>query len=52
MVTLPGLHYRSDGGYGLSDRFFGHDEGLFVVPEEFDAPLPDGIIADFEGQPQ
>lgn len=30
---------------------FGHDEGLFSIPEDFDAPLPDDVIADFEGGP-
>lgn len=32
-----------------ASRTFGHDSGLFTVPEDFDAPLPDDIIADFEG---
>jgi prevent-host-death family protein len=27
---------------------FGIDEGRFVVPEDFDAPLPDDLLADFE----
>jgi prevent-host-death family protein len=27
---------------------FGIDEGRFVVPEDFDAPLPDELLADFE----
>jgi prevent-host-death family protein len=27
---------------------FGIDEGRFVVPEDFDAPLPDGLLAEFE----
>jgi prevent-host-death family protein len=26
-----------------ADRVFGADEGVFVVPEDFDAPLPDEI---------
>lgn len=30
-------------------RVFGQDAGLFEVPEDFDAPLPDGLLADFEG---
>jgi antitoxin (DNA-binding transcriptional repressor) of toxin-antitoxin stability system len=27
---------------------FGIDAGRFVVPEDFDAPLPDELIAEFE----
>lgn len=29
-------------------RVLGRDEGLFVVPEGFDAPLPDELLAAFE----
>jgi prevent-host-death family protein len=29
-------------------RLLGIDEGLFVVPEDFDAPLPDDVLAAFE----
>jgi prevent-host-death family protein len=28
-------------------RTFGHDEGRFVVPDDFDAPLPDDVLAEF-----
>lgn len=31
------------------DRRFGIDRGLFEVPEDFDAPLPDAVLRDFEG---
>ena len=27
---------------------FGADRGAFVVPEDFDAPLPEEILTDFE----
>jgi prevent-host-death family protein len=27
---------------------FGIDRGRFVVPEDFDAPLPDEVLAEFE----
>ena len=27
---------------------FGLDEGRFQVPDDFDAPLPDDVLADFE----
>jgi prevent-host-death family protein len=29
-------------------RILGQDKGLFEVPEDFDAPLPDDVLADFE----
>lgn len=29
-------------------RLFGVDRGRFVVPEDFDAPLPDELLAEFE----
>ena len=32
------------------NRPFGLCEGKFVVPPDFDKPLPDGIIAEFEGE--
>lgn len=31
-----------------SKRVFFGDEGRFSVPEDFDAPLPDEVLADFE----
>lgn len=30
-------------------RVFGTDHGVVVVPEDFDAPLPDEIVRAFEG---
>jgi prevent-host-death family protein len=29
-------------------RLFGRDRGKFIVPEDFDAPLPPEVLADFE----
>ena len=29
---------------------FGLDRGRFEVPDDFNAPLPDDILADFEGR--
>ena len=29
-------------------RRFGMDRGVFTVPDDFDAPLPDEVLADFE----
>ncbi|MCP4663108.1 MAG: type II toxin-antitoxin system prevent-host-death family antitoxin, partial [bacterium] len=28
-------------------RILGQDEGLFEVPEDFDDPLPEDVLADF-----
>lgn len=33
-----------------SERPFGLAAGEFVVPEDFDAPLPESIINEFEGR--
>lgn len=33
---------------GARKREFGKDRGLFEVPEDFDAPLPDEFLALFE----
>jgi prevent-host-death family protein len=30
-------------------RLLGLDQGLFVVPDDFDAPLPDALLAELEG---
>jgi len=32
----------------LATREFGTDRGRFVVPEDFDAPLPDDLLDAFE----
>jgi len=31
------------------DRALGSDRGRFVVPDDFDAPLPDAVLASFTG---
>lgn len=33
---------------GRRRRRFGADAGLFSVPDDFDAPLPDDVLNDFE----
>jgi prevent-host-death family protein len=33
----------------VSGRAFGVDRGLLVVPDDFDAPLDDDVLAGFEG---
>ena len=36
-------------GVGTKDRIqLGRDKGLFELPDDFDAPLPDEILDDFE----
>ncbi|MGH8936609.1 MAG: type II toxin-antitoxin system Phd/YefM family antitoxin [Acidimicrobiia bacterium] len=30
-------------------RILGRDQGAFQIPEDFDAPLPEAVIAGFEG---
>ena len=32
----------------VSKRIAGRDRGLFSVPDDFDAPLPADVLADFE----
>jgi len=32
-------------------RPMGQDQGLFTVPDDFNAPLPDDLLAAFEGKP-
>ena len=39
----PVPHSRGDRPYGL-------DAGQFMVPDDFDAPLPDDLIRTFEGR--
>ena len=33
----------------LQDRILGQDQGLFTVPDDFNDPLPEDILSDFEG---
>ena len=39
----------AEEGAGRSLRPFGLAKGEFVVPDDFDAPLPEDILRDFEG---
>ncbi len=40
----------AEEGAGRSPRPFGLAKGEFVVPDDFDAPLPEDILRDFEGR--
>ena len=42
----PGRSVDSD--QAARKRQFGHDRGRFEVPDDFDAPLPPEVLADFE----
>jgi prevent-host-death family protein len=33
----------------VAERALGRDAGLFEVPDDFDEPLPDELLAEFEG---
>ncbi len=33
---------------GQRPRVLGRDVGLFQIPEDFDAPLPEAVLKDFE----
>jgi prevent-host-death family protein len=32
----------------MSDRLMGRDQGLVWIADDFDAPLPDAVLEDFE----
>ena len=38
------------GGVESPAPIFGSDRGSFAVPEDFDSPLPDEVLAGFEGR--
>lgn len=42
VARLVGVHRP------IAKRVPGRDRGLFSLPEDFDAPLPDSVLADFE----
>lgn len=39
-----------EDGATRAQRPYGLAEGEFVVPDDFDAPLPEDILRDFEGR--
>jgi len=39
-----------EDGATRSQRPYGLAKGKFVVPDDFDAPLPEDILRDFEGR--
>lgn len=46
----PLFEIRPVGGLPTSGRKLGLCAGEFVVPDDFDAPLPDDLLAAFEGR--
>lgn len=47
-ITLNGQPVARLVSIAPARRQLGSDAGLFVVPDDFDAPLPDALLADFE----
>ena len=45
---IPATHSPED--LDMTPRPIGLAEGEFVVPDDFDAPLPEDILRDFEGR--
>ena len=53
LTLLEGMEEGNDTGFKSSDkslRPFGLCAGEFTVPDDFDSPLPDYVLEDFEGQ--
>ncbi len=46
----PLAEIKPVGHHASKVRPYGLCEGDFVVPEDFDSPLPDNIIREFEGE--
>ena len=53
LTLLEGMEEGNDTGFKSSDkslRPFGLCAGEFTVPDDFDSPLPDYVIEDFQGR--
>lgn len=48
VITSRGKAVARLVAVGGPARTFGLDRGAFVVPDDFDAPLPDDVLASFE----
>jgi antitoxin (DNA-binding transcriptional repressor) of toxin-antitoxin stability system len=46
----PVAELRATNALPLTPRPFGLSVGEFVVPPDFDAPLPEDLLADFESR--
>ena len=47
--SRPVAELRPTDALAATPRPFGLCAGEFIVPDDFDSPLPEEIIADFEG---
>jgi len=50
VITRSGLPVARLAPVYESRRSFGQDRGRFVVPDDFDAPLDEELLRDFEGR--
>lgn len=48
IITRRGEEVASLVPRGIGVRTLGMDRGRFVVPDDFDAPLPDELLSEFE----
>ncbi|MHB1538639.1 MAG: type II toxin-antitoxin system Phd/YefM family antitoxin [Solirubrobacteraceae bacterium] len=48
LITRRGQEIAALVPRGARTRVFGVDEGRFTVPDDFDAPLPDRLLQEFE----
>ena len=48
VITRRGEEIAALVPRGGRTRLFGIDRGSFTVPDDFDAPLPDDVLEDFE----
>ena len=48
--SRPVAELRRTGALAAASRPFGLCHGEFVVPDDFDSPLPGEILEDFEGR--
>lgn len=49
VITRSGLPVARLSPIREGRRSFGQDRGRFVVPDDFDAPLEEGLLRDFVG---
>ena len=50
VITRSGLPVARLAPVYESRRSFGRDRGRFTVPDDFDAPLNEDLLGDFEGR--
>lgn len=50
MIARSGRPVARRSSVDETRRTFGRDRGRFVVPDDFDAPLEEDLLRDFEGR--